>query len=339
MPWFSISVLTASVVRIRQYTNRDNPAPPKFCIDDPHGNLLWLAPPENSPPSSEATDLGVWRDIVPGTTPRTSLRTRSALTVEFDPTDFPESLRIFRRSIATSPPYFEWTPGDPNPAPLPGTVRTLDNVLGKVELDCSKGALREDMHCEMGVISRVGWAVVERPHLEKLLTSYASDGGQEDTGGSRRCANIFPEGAPVDGSCSGDDAKANRMLSADVTGANATGAMNNGVHDCSLAAPDHDLLFFGHGHDFKRALGDFSLLFGALPALPTWAFGMWYSYGGTKRAQTAIHKHKLTQLSRCCCVQNRSPRPVLHAHLESCAFGVTSAGRPKRAACLLQQRQ
>lgn len=43
-------------------------------------------------------------------------------------------------------------------------------------------------------------------------------------------------------------------------------------------AGDHqDLYFFGYGHDYKRALGDFVQVAGRIPLPPRFAFGVWWS--------------------------------------------------------------
>ena len=38
-----------------------------------------------------------------------------------------------------------------------------------------------------------------------------------------------------------------------------------------------DWVFFGYGHDYKQAFADFRAVCGAIPPLPAWAFGLWYS--------------------------------------------------------------
>jgi alpha-glucosidase len=43
------------------------------------------------------------------------------------------------------------------------------------------------------------------------------------------------------------------------------------------SGPRHDLYFFGYGHDYKRALGDYVRLAGRIPLPPRYAFGAWWS--------------------------------------------------------------
>src|SRR5208337_353539 len=38
-----------------------------------------------------------------------------------------------------------------------------------------------------------------------------------------------------------------------------------------------DLYFFGYGHDYKRAMGDFVRIAGRIPLPPRFAFGAWWS--------------------------------------------------------------
>ncbi|CAB9499897.1 Neutral alpha-glucosidase C [Seminavis robusta] len=109
--------------------------------------------------------------------------------------------------------------GQHDPHNLLGTIRTLDGE-NAATLNCS---LRDPVvdHCEWGLISRSGYAIVNDTHNFCL-----SD--QEDWWDGR-----------------------NR--------------------------DDEDFYIFGHGHDYQAALQDYRLLGGAIPLLPRYALGVWYS--------------------------------------------------------------
>jgi alpha-glucosidase (family GH31 glycosyl hydrolase) len=62
-----------------------------------------------------------------------------------------------------------WYPGKPNPGNLLGTLRTLDDTDGPVELDCAKQN-NSWLFCTYGLISKDGWVVVDetqRPVMSK----------------------------------------------------------------------------------------------------------------------------------------------------------------------------
>ena len=93
------------------------------------------------------------------------------------------SLRVRLRLDADR--WTEWWPGKPNHGQLPGTFRTLDGVRGAAELDC--GALpaaqrsgAENSHCEMGLISRDGWALLDDSLRGRLGVRRRGDAGAEE---------------------------------------------------------------------------------------------------------------------------------------------------------------
>ncbi len=53
-----------------------------------------------------------------------------------------------------------WRPTDHDDGQLPGTVRTLDGIDGSISLNCTD-IDRWDLRCQMGVVSRSGWVVVD----------------------------------------------------------------------------------------------------------------------------------------------------------------------------------
>lgn len=69
-----------------------------------------------------------------------------------------------------------WAYGQPDTGNLLGTIRSLD-MLGVVSLNCTENAWisvhNEELHCEWGVVSRDGWAVVND------TSNYALTDGQE----------------------------------------------------------------------------------------------------------------------------------------------------------------
>ena len=53
-----------------------------------------------------------------------------------------------------------WRPTDRNTGQLPGTIRTLDGINGGISLNCDD-VDRFDLRCQMGIISRLGWVVID----------------------------------------------------------------------------------------------------------------------------------------------------------------------------------
>ena len=48
-------------------------------------------------------------------------------------------------------------------------------------------------------------------------------------------------------------------------------------HGASSAGERQDLYFFGYGHDYRKALGDYVRVAGRIPLPPRFAFGTWWS--------------------------------------------------------------
>jgi alpha-glucosidase (family GH31 glycosyl hydrolase) len=56
-----------------------------------------------------------------------------------------------------------------------------------------------------------------------------------------------------------------------------------------VIADHQDLYFFGYGHDYKRALGDFTRVAGKIPLPPRFAFGNWWSRYWPYTDQELVH--------------------------------------------------
>eukprot|EP01134_Creolimax_fragrantissima_P005070 CFRG5070T1 len=105
---------------------------------------------------------------------------------------------------------------------LLGTFRTLDR-LDRITLNCT---INKQDHCEWGIISRSGWAVIDD-----------SDGPVMDT-------NDW---------------------------------WTNEQGDLYERNNDVDLYLFLHGLDYKRAITDYTKVFGSIPLLPRYTLGTWFT--------------------------------------------------------------
>ena len=118
-------------------------------------------------------------------------------------------------SINSNNGSFEWKSGTPPTNDLPGTIRTLDNANGLMNMETG-----QPFELRGSVISRKGWTVLD------------------DT----RTLVFNPRGFLVPRPLSGED-----------------------------------LYFFGYGHDYAGCLRDYYTLTGAVPMLPRFALGLWWS--------------------------------------------------------------
>jgi alpha-glucosidase (family GH31 glycosyl hydrolase) len=107
---------------------------------------------------------------------------------------------------------------------LLGTIRSLDK-LGTQTLDCNSNAKiavhDEGLHCEWGLISRDGWALVDDS------TNWALTPGAEWWD--------------------------------------------------SPNSDDTDWYLFAHGHEYARAIHDYTLVGGRVPLIPRYALGVWFT--------------------------------------------------------------
>ena len=240
--------------------------------------------------------------------------TTSALTLEYL-TDSPASFNSDNVRVTVRSPQAVWTAGNHeelNNGRMPGTIGALDgtNGISTVQLDCQYDQYENG--CTYGVISRGGYAIIDDTHAPLfdngswpwlVRTHYDQPSQQQcavDSGLRRDCATF----AAIDsGTCLA------RGCCYDAQSSPA----------CFYAKDaDQDLYFFGHGHDYKLALKEFTAIAGPIPMPPRYALGLWFSRywsdGQRQPADTAPRTR-----CRCCCADV----------LTRCARGVMS-GRMRR---------
>ncbi len=140
-----------------------------------------------------------------------------------------------------------WKPGMVDPENLEGTTRTLDMVKG--------GKTREPIG--PGLVSRSGWVVVDdstRPLFDAADFSFPHG---EDS----------PLPWAVERPEMTTQAEYDRLKAAESPVASAGAAK----------IFRQDWYFFGYGHGYKQALGDFTRVSGKIPLPPRFAFGAWWS--------------------------------------------------------------
>lgn len=192
-------------------------------------------------------------------------------------------------SIEDSEDTREWMPSMTDQArqdALPGTIRTLDGANGAIPLDCQNQGpdYIRDKHCTYGIISKKrGYMVLDdslnaafdqNPQwawLKKPVTLHGVDPAtcSSVSGAKRRVCGLetkTPEDCAAKGCCFSNNTE---------FGVLATQAE---PFRCFYSAASYqDLYFFGHGHDFKGALREFTMLSGSIPIPPRFAFGVFYS--------------------------------------------------------------
>ncbi|XP_019861971.1 PREDICTED: uncharacterized protein LOC105315496, partial [Amphimedon queenslandica] len=159
---------------------------------------------------------------------------------------------------------------------LRGTVRTLDGNDGLTNLlDCYK-TTKSDSHCTLGLISRDGYAVVDDtgyPQFDDSKWPWATPPSYMYNSANSTCSDYDKETVRSCGfpTISQDDCLGRGCCWADWT-------VFKGIPHCYYSKQSHqDLYFFGHGHDYKGALHDFTLVAGKIPLPPRYAFGIFYS--------------------------------------------------------------
>jgi alpha-glucosidase (family GH31 glycosyl hydrolase) len=215
-----------------------------------------------------------------------------------------------------------WRSGDEPTGSLHGTIRTLDRVGKTVGLGCTQPAYMNDSHCEEGVVSLDGWAVIDDTMGARWdTTSYRAEAGAGKwpwvTGPAESPA--APPGAKPDaaqclptgfsrfeclwGNVVDEAGCRARGCCFDAEAAASAQGVPPAIHMtpwCFWPTPAPgtsgytDLYFFGHGWDFRGALRDFTGLGGRPPLLPRWALGpffsRWFAYADhEERAVLAMH--------------------------------------------------
>lgn len=170
---------------------------------------------------------------------------------------------------------------------LPGTIRTLDGANGRVPLDCQQQGpeYMRDKHCTYGVMShKRGFTVQDDslavtfdedpqwPWLQKPAATKAADPATctNVPSDKRRVCGLYVnslESCIAQGCCFAPSAIRGAALPNQADG-----------FRCFYSTTSYqDLYFFGHGHDFRGALREFTQLSGKIPIPPRFAFGVFYS--------------------------------------------------------------
>ena len=158
----------------------------------------------------------------------------------FTPADLSVSLTVAGKPVT-------WTPGTADPENLLGTTRTLDGARG--------GKTREPIG--QGLISRSGWAVVDdstRPLFDSADFSFP-----------RGEASPWPwaiERPEITSQARYDE---------------LTRAESPATAAPAVPIFRQDWYFFGYGHHYQQALGDYVHVAGRIPLPPRFAFGAWWS--------------------------------------------------------------
>jgi hypothetical protein len=134
------------------------------------------------------------------------------------------SVAASTKATAAGSKLKRWTPGASNSGNLLGTIRSLDK-LGPTPLNCTTNrdvvVHNETLHCEWGLTSRDGWALVDD------TTNWALTPGAEWWDSPNR-----------------DNA---------------------------------DWYLFAHGHEYAKAVSDYTRVGGRAPLIPRYALGVWFT--------------------------------------------------------------
>ncbi|KAL5486960.1 hypothetical protein EMCRGX_G019505 [Ephydatia muelleri] len=216
-----------------------------------------------TPPYNISTDGG-WTTI-----------TTSAIQVRYLPDQFTFNNKNLEVSIQLNGNTVVWQPTPGANATLNGnllgTVRTLDGVNGSVDLNCYEQP-RADLHCQLGLVSSNGYVVID-------------DSGHPQFDGADWpwvVNQTFPP--PDSATCAQIDPLNVRQQILGISFIDCFGKgccfelSGNGIPQCFYGPASYqDLYFFGHGHDYKLALKEFTMIAGPIPLPPRYAFGIYYS--------------------------------------------------------------
>jgi alpha-glucosidase (family GH31 glycosyl hydrolase) len=209
-----------------------------------------------------------------------------------------------------------WSPGQVATGSLHGTIRTLDRISRSVPLTCEQPAYMNDTHCEEGVLSKDGWAIVDDSMGSRwedgsygrffVFTEVAPwpwiTGPAEspppptietcaaDRSMSRRfeCiwGNNVDEGACLAKGCCFDSVIANEV-NGQPPALHFTPWCYWPMHPSQLQAHPgisgsglagyQDLYLFGNGRDYKKTLQDLTFVSGKVPLMPRYQLGPHFS--------------------------------------------------------------
>jgi hypothetical protein len=213
-------------------------------------------------------------------------------------------------SLDANSAFKGWSFGDAFPGNLLGTIRGLDGQE-RTTLNCTENHGTDDNgeynHCEWGVVSRDGWVAYEdsvnfaldendwwAPSAPASRVCTAPKAGTDTTGPTNSAA--YPQGttvANIDACCTAClndptcvagyvfDTNADSPNCWPLAGSTGeTPAANRSfapMKSQSTNADEHDIYFFGHGHDYFGALQDFVSVAGKTIMTPRYTSGIWWS--------------------------------------------------------------
>ena len=213
-------------------------------------------------------------------------------------------------SLNASSAFSSWSFGQAFPGNLLGTIRGLDGQE-RTPLNCTTNHGVDDNgeynHCEWGIVSRDGWVAYEdsvnfaldandwwAPAQAANRSCTAPIAGT-DTTGPTNSAN-YPQGttvADIGGCCAACmsdptcvagyvfDTAADSPNCWPLAGSTGqTAAPNRSfapMKTQSTNEDEHDIYFFGHGHDYLGALQDFVAVSGKTIMTPRYTSGIWWS--------------------------------------------------------------
>jgi alpha-glucosidase len=201
------------------------------------------------------------------------------LKVRYTPTGHTFTAANLEASVQLNGETVTWAPEPAATAGLRGnllgTIRTLDGVNGTINLDCYTQN-RSDLHCQLGLVSRDGFVVVDdthHPHFNEEDWPWVVN-------------TTYPQPSPLD--CAAVSME--QRMDCGYPGISEFDCKNKGccmdssaervgeVTTCYYGHTSYrDLYFFGHGHDYRAALREFTLVSGKIPIPPRYAFGIFYS--------------------------------------------------------------